>query len=304
MTSKKKYILAFISVIILFLIWYLFIKQNDYEINFNAKASPHTIYQGIEEWASNRKKETNEDYEIIKSEKYNFISFKLNNNNENLVYNWEIKSVNDSINAVKVGITDNNNSVLNRLIIPFYTNNFKKTELEKITDFKKALDDHISKFKIEKVKEGTSDETFVAYIHLKSVLQEKAQTMIMNDGIITGFLFNNKIKIIGKPYLEVTNLDLDTEILEFNYCFPIEKNDKIIENQDVKYKTIPVIKGLSVSYFGNMRTSDRGWFAIYDYAKKNNIELENKPLEHFFANPFNGGDELSWETQIIIPFKK
>jgi hypothetical protein len=27
---------------------------------------------------------------------------------------------------------------------------------------------------------------FVAYINLKSVLQEKAQTMIMNDAIITG----------------------------------------------------------------------------------------------------------------------
>lgn len=304
MTSKKKYILAFLSVIFLFLIWYLFIKQNDYEINFKVKTSPHTIYQGIEDWATNKKNSINKDYKIIKSEKYNFISYEFNNNNENLVYNWEIKSVNDSIYAVKVGITDKNNSFLNRIIVPFYANNFKKTELEQITNFKKALDDHISKFKIGKVKEGQSEETFVAYIHLKCVLQEKAQTMIMNDGVITGFLFNNKIKISGKPYLEVTNLNLDNETLEFNYCFPVEKNDRIIDDQNVKFKTIPAQNGLTVSYFGNMRTSDRGWFAIYDYAKRNNIELENKPLEHFFANPFNGGDELSWETQIIIPFKK
>jgi hypothetical protein len=27
--------------------------------------------------------------------------------------------------------------------------------------------------------------------------------MIANDAIITGFLFENKIKIIGRPYLEI-----------------------------------------------------------------------------------------------------
>ncbi len=37
----------------------------------------------------------------------------------------------------------------------------------------------------------------------------------------------------------------------------------------IKFKTIPAKKGLTVSYFGNYRTSDKGWFAILDFAKKN-----------------------------------
>jgi hypothetical protein len=37
--------------------------------------------------------------------------------------------------------------------------------------------------------------------------------------------------------------------------------------------------------------------------KRYDIKLTNKPLEHFLANPFNGGDELTWETKIIIPFE-
>jgi hypothetical protein len=36
--------------------------------------------------------------------------------------------------------------------------------------------------------------------------------------------------------------------------------------------------------------------------KRYDIKLTNKPLEHFLANPFNG-DELTWETKIIIPFE-
>jgi effector-binding domain-containing protein len=135
-------------------------------------------------------------------------------------------------------------------------------------------------------------------------MQEKAQTMIANDAVITGYLFRNNIKIIGKPFVEVTNWDQDKETLQFNYCFPIPKDAKFVANPKVKFKTIPAAKGLKATYFGNFRTSDRAWFALLDYAKKENIALESKVVENFLANPFNGGNELEWETKIIIPFAK
>jgi effector-binding domain-containing protein len=146
---------------------------------------------------------------------------------------------------------------------------------------------------------------FVAYISLKSVLQEKAQTMLEYDPKIVGYLDRNKIKIIGyRPYLEITDWDEDKEIVNFNYCFPIPKYTKYVPDRNVKFKTITALKGLQATYFGNYRTSDRAWFALLDYAKKHDHKLENKPLEHFLANPFNGGNELEWETKIIIPFAK
>jgi hypothetical protein len=45
-------------------------------------------------------------------------------------------------------------------------------------------------------------KVFVAYINLKSVLQEKAQTMIMNDAIITGS-YSKIVLVVDKPYLEI-----------------------------------------------------------------------------------------------------
>ena len=124
----------------------------------------------------------------------------------------------------------------------------------------------------------------------------------MSDAGITGFLFDNKIKIIGRPYVEIINWNLESETIDFNYCFPIDKDTKVIANETVKFKTLPALKGLKATYYGNFRTSDRAWFTLLDYAKKNNIKLQKKVLEHFLANPFNGGNELEWETKIIIPF--
>ncbi len=304
MLRKETFFIFFFSLLVLFFVWYLFIKENDYIITFKVKTASGTVCQGIQDWVVGRKKSNNENYILVTNQKYNFLKYALKNDKQNLNYNWEIYTINDSITEVKVGISECNNRIYNRVTVPFLATDFKEEQIEKITDFKKGLEDHLKKHKLNLVKVGSSPEILVAYIALKSVMQEKAQTMIMNDNIITGYLFQNHIKITGKPYLEITNWDEEIENLEFNYCFPIDKNAVVTKDVNVKFKTIPSKKGLTISYFGNFRTSDRGWFSILDYAKKHKIDLDKKPLEHFLANPFNGGNELEWKTQIIIPFSK
>lgn len=302
MTNRKKIILGLSLLFSLLLIWYFFIKKSDYCISFKVKAATGTVFQGIQEWTASQQVNQKENYSIMEKRNFEFIKLEMKKGHVHLEYTWEIKSLNDSITFVNVGIKDLNNSLYNRLSVPFFSTFFKVGEIKKITEFKDGLDSHIKKFKVKIEGEGSSEETFVAYIKLKSVLQEKAQKMIMNDDVITGFIQTNKIKIIGKPYLEIEKWNLDKETLDFNYCFPIAKNTKIINDTNVKFKTIRAFKGIKATYYGNMRTSDRAWFAIIDYAKKHDIKLENKPLEHFFANPFNGGNELEWKTEIIIPF--
>jgi effector-binding domain-containing protein len=233
---------------------------------------------------------------------FDFIKLNMNKGKSQLQYTWDFTSINDSITKVNVGIKDLNNSFYNKITAPFCNTAFRSDQIKKVKDFKEALSDHLKVLKVKIEGEGTSEETFIAYISLKSVLQEKAQTMIIRDADITGFLYTHHIKITGNPYVEVTNWDLDKETIDFNYCFPVDKNTKIIEDELVKFKTLPAIKGLKATYYGNFRTSDRAWFALLDYAKRHDYKLNNKPLENFLANPFNGGDELEWETKIIIPF--
>jgi effector-binding domain-containing protein len=302
MTVRKKIILGFSIVFCLFLTWYFFVKESDYSISFKVNAATGTVFQGIEEWSAARVLMDKENYVTLEKRNFDFIKQSMKSKNTQLVYTWNIETVNDSMTNVNVGIKDLNHSFYNKLMAPFFSTNFKEQEIKKIKDLKQGLIKHIEKYKVKIDGEGESKEVFVAFISLKSVLQEKAQKMIMMDSDITGFLFTHKIEIIGKPFVEITNWNLDKETIDFNYCFPVNKNIKIIEDKEVKFKNLPAVKGLKATYYGNFRTSDRAWFRLLDYAKNHNYKLNNKPLENFLANPFNGGDELKWETKIIIPF--
>ena len=303
MKTKKIIIVSFAFVFSIFMLWYLFIKESDYCISFKVKAATGTIFQGVNDWSETRLASDSENYVILEKKNFSFIKQEMKKDKMTMGYTWGINSVNDSVTSVSVGIKELNSSIYNRLTAPFFSTNFKKTQIQKITDFRNGLNKHTENFKIKIDGEGASEEVFVAYLNLQSVLQEKAQTMIRNDAVITGFLQQNNIKIVGKPYVEIQNWNLDKETLDFNYCFPVDKNTKLIENDVVKFKTIPASKGLQATYFGNFRTSDRAWFVLLDYAKRHDIKLSKKPLEHFLANPFNGGDELTWETKVIIPFE-
>jgi effector-binding domain-containing protein len=304
MMAKNKFIIGFSLLVSGFLIWYLFVKENDYTISFTVKAATGTVFQGINEWSALRLEKEKETYKIVSKNKFDFIQQKMTKGNSQIEYTWEMVAINDSMTKVNVGIKELGNSLYNKVTAPFWNTSFKVSQIEKITSFKDGLNDHLSKFKYKIDGSSSSKEAFVAYIALNSVLQTKAQTMIGNDGLITGYLHVNAIKIIGRPYLEITEWNQDKETISFNYCFPISKNTKYVPDANVKFKTIPAMKGLQATYYGNMRTSDRSWFALLDYAKKNGYELNDKPLEHFLANPFNGGNELEWETKILIPFKK
>lgn len=302
MTIRKKIIIVLSVLFSLFLVWYLFIKESDYSITFKVNTATGNVFQGIQEWSAAQALKENESYVVLEKRNFDFIKQEVKKGNDQFEYSWDIKSINDSVTKVTVDIKDFNHSLYNKLTAPFFNTSFKKEQINKVKDLKTGIINQLKSFKVRVDGEGTSEETFVAYISLKSVLQEKAQNMISNDADITGFLYKNKLKIVGRPYVEITNWNLDKETIDFNYCFPMDKNTKIVADDRVKFKTIPALKGLKATYYGNFRTSDRAWFTLLDYAKKNNIKLQKKVLEHFLANPFNGGNELEWETKIIIPF--
>lgn len=302
MAVRKKIIIGFSILLSLFLVWYLFIKETDYCISFKVNAATGTVFQGIQEWTNAQALSESEKYVILEKRNFDFIKHEMTKKEAQMHYTWDIISVNDSVTKVNVGIKDLNHSWYNKVTAPFFNTDFKEQQIKKISDFKNGLSEHLKKFKVKIEGEGVSEETFVAYISMTSVLQEKARKMIANDAIITGFLFKNQIKIKGKPYLEIVKWDADKETIDFNYCFPVEKSDKNIGNDVVKFKSLPPLKGLKATYFGNFRTSDRAWFSLIDYAKRHNIKIKNTPLEHFLNNPFLGGNELDWKTEILIPF--
>ena len=299
----KKKIGIFCSVaLFLFLGWYFGIKASDYTITFTAKAASGTVFQGIQEWSTIQRQKRKEHFTVVEKNNFDFLKQQMTVGDTTYTYVWEITPLNDSVSKVSVGINEIGKSWYNKITAPFWSTKFKTEQIRKVKDLREGLNEHLKNLKVRIDGEGTSKPVYVAYIQLKSALQEKAQTMIGNDAAITGFLYTHKIKIVDRPYVEIVDWDLDKETIVFNYCFPIDPLTKAIADANVKFKTIPSLKGIKATYYGNFRTSDRAWFALMDYAKKNDLKIKNIALEHFLANPFNGGNELEWETQIIMPY--
>ena len=299
----KKKIGIFCSVaLFLFLGWYFGIKASDYTITFTAKAASGTVFQGIQEWSTIQRQKRKEHFTVVEKNNFDYLKQQMTVGDTSYTYVWEITPLNDSVSKVSVGINEIGKSWYNKITAPFWPTKFKTEQIRKVKDLREGLNEHLKNLKVRIDGEGTSKPVYVAYIQLKSALQEKAQTMIGNDAAITGFLYTHKIKIVDRPYVEIVDWDLDKETIVFNYCFPIDPLTKAIADANVKFKTIPSLKGIKATYYGNFRTSDRAWFALMDYAKKNDLKIKNIALEHFLANPFNGGEELEWETQIIMPY--
>ena len=71
----------------------------------------------------------------------------------------------------------------------------------------------------------------------------------------------------------------------------------------VTYLNLNKGQGLIAIYNGNYITSDRAWYALLNYADKNNISVDALPIEIFYNNPEMGGNALLWKTEVYLPLK-
>ncbi|NER14638.1 AraC family transcriptional regulator [Leptobacterium flavescens] len=281
------------------LLWYLFIKPYDYLVSFKAKTFPGTINQVIKTWNTSfpdAKRVEQDGLERLKQQ----IVF----GDSVHIYKWKIIPLNDSLSRVKVYVKDKDNSFMNKVSIPFSTTDFEKRTKKTLVSFHEKLNEHIGNFRVSISGESQTATTYCAYIPLKGVQIEKARGMMRNYTFISNFLAENKVKLNGKPFVEVTRWDMEKDSIEYNFCYPIIKSDSLPEHELLHYKQMEGKKALKAVYNGNYITSDRAWYALLDYAEKNGIEVDHTPLEVFYSNPNIGGNELEWKAEVFIPIKE
>jgi hypothetical protein len=301
--KKIKYL---VPIILLgFLTWYLFIKPHDYIVKFKAKTSPGSLYTGVQEWNIINQKLDSFSYKINDKKAYTLISETINTNGMSLDLVWNFKSVNDSITQVIVGITEQENSIYNRITAPFSNTIFKETVINLINGFKDGIDYQLkTKYKTKYIGVDTIPEIYYAYIESTNVnLRDKAQEMMKNNATLLAFLTKHKLKGGEHPFLVINKWDLDKSKIDFRFCFPIKQNDSMPFHDEIKFDKLSSRKALKAIYNGNYITSDRGWFLLHEYAKRHTINIENNPIEIFYDNPFYGGDELKWKAEVYLPIK-
>ncbi|MEZ4809481.1 MAG: AraC family transcriptional regulator [Allomuricauda sp.] len=295
----KKVFITVLALIILLLLWYLFLKPQDYQVSFKAKANPGTIYETVKAWNISLENDVPVKYESLTD-----FTQQLVRNDSVYSYHWEIDPVHDSLSQITVNIKDRDHSLMNKIMVPFSDTDFEKGSRKALLDFSQFLNEHLKKIRVTVVGEDDLFTTFCACVSLKTTPSGKAAGIMANYSFLSSMLFENEVELNGPPFLEVLDWNLEKDSLSYNFCYPIIRSEKLPRHPNIKYKRIFSKKVLKAIYNGNYITSDRAWFSLLDYAKKNDIDVDPKPIEVFYNNPNMGGDELQWKTEVFMPIKE
>jgi len=292
----RKWILTVVFFLLGVLIWYFFFKPYAFSVSFKANALPAIVNQSVKLWSTSQKA----TLEVLSDGNLNQ---RLNAENKDLNYQWEIKQLSDTTSQVKIYVTDNNISLYNKLVIPFINTDLEKIVKSNITGFIDLLSDQLKNIKIK--IEGPADipSSYCAYISVKSKQSGKAQGMMENYGLLSTIFVDKNVQLNGKPFIEVTKWDKETDSIYYNFCFPIIQKDSLPQDPKVHYKEFIGGKAIKAIYNGNYMTSDRAWYSLINYAKKNEISVQETPVEIFFNNPNMGGNEIEWVTEVFLPLK-
>jgi len=281
------------------LTWYLFLKPNDYQVTFRTKATPGTVNQAIKLWANGLN-----NTKLLQQTDLRHFSHQLQFNDSVFAYEWNVTPLNDSTSQVKVLVTDIEHSLANKIAIPLSETDFEKRTKRTVTDLMEMLKEHAESFKVTVTGLEEIPAKFCAYIPLKSIQKNKALKMMENFPILNSVLTQNKIPLDGPPFIEIEDWNMQNDSIAFNFCYPIIKSDTLPQIKGVKYKQVQGQKAIKAIFNGNYIISDRAWYAMVDYAKKNNLSIEERPIEIFYNNPNMGGNELTWKAEVFMPLKE
>nr|WP_298996975.1 GyrI-like domain-containing protein [uncultured Allomuricauda sp.] len=295
---KKKAFIGFTIALVFLSGWYLFLKPSDYIVTFNTNTFPGAINQTLKVWGKK-----NFSGKITEQKDLLHVNQRLQFGDSLVDYNWTIVPISDSTSKVKVRITDKKNSLKNRILIPFTNSVIEKRSKKSLLNYNTFLNNHIQKFKVKVEGEAELFSSFCAYLPAKGVQSEKAFGMMRDFPYLSSFVKENNLKPTGTPFVEITDWNMATDSISFNFCYPIQKTDSLPNHHEIKFREYPRRKAIKAIYYGNYMTSDRAWYRILTYAEKNGITVDSNPIEVFLNNPSQGGNELEWKAEIYIPLK-
>lgn len=278
------------------LCWYLLLKPYDYVVRFTARAIPGTLNQSVKSWGAGL-----DSAEVVSQDGLQHLTQEFHFNDSLHRYQWEFNALSDSTSQIKVFATDVNHSFKNKILIPFYDTDFEKRTRKTLLNFNEILQEHLNSFKVTIEGEQLLKQSFCACVNVKGGQFDKARGMMKNYPFLGSYLVENNIPLNGPPFLEVTYWNMDTDRLEYDFCYPILKIDSLPQHPELTYRSFGPIKALKAIYNGNYITSDRAWYALLQYAEKEGLSVSGLPVEIFHSNPNMGGDAMRWKAEVFMP---
>lgn len=293
----KKTVWIVLAIALISAVGYFFIYPYDYVVRFTAKTFPGTINQSIKIWHNSYGVM---DTDIVQEDLRHLVQ-QVQIGDSVHTYQWEIDPIDAETSRVVVKVKDQDHSLQNKWAVLWGNSLVEKQSERMVRDFAQSLNNHVDLFRVNIVGEAELPSTFYAYVNLKTSQHGKAGGMMDNYMLLTDLLLQNQVTLNGPPMIVVNQWDQQKDSLDFNFCFPIVRSDRLPQHPDVQYKRIFPERALKAEYNGNYITSDRAWYALLDYAREHNIPVDPTPVEVFFNNPTLGGDALRWKAEIYLP---
>lgn len=293
---KKKIIGSLIAATTVLGIWYFFLKPGDYQVSFTANTFPGAINQTIKVWGKERFLG-----KIVSQKDLYTIQQQFQFGDSIVDYHWNIKRLTDSTSRVKIQITDRQNSWKNRLFIPFSKTVLEKRSKKVLLNYTDYLNYHTKRFKVNVVGQDTVPPSFCAYLEVEGIQRDKAFGMMRDFPFLSGYVEEQGMVTYGVPFVEIIEWNQKNDSIRYNFCYPVKKPDSIPKHDEIKFKGFERRVAVKAVYNGNYITSDRAWYKLMDYAKKEGLQITGNPIEVFYDNPATNGNELSWKAEIYMP---
>ncbi len=296
---RRKFPTLLALILVGALIWYLWLKPYDYLVTMEVRTFPGAINQSLKTWSLTLK-----EAEVLKGSDLYEIDQRIQFRDSTFLYQWNVRAVNDSMSRIKVHITDENNSLMNRIRRPFGTTDFERRSRNTVMDFYGKLQDHINNFRVRYVGEEEMPSKYCAYVEVEARQVEKALGMMRNYSMLSDFLAENEVALNGQPFVHIIDWDQKKDSIRYHFCYPIIKSDSLPQHKEIFYKQFEGGKAIKAEYNGNYITSDRAWYVLQDQAMKKGLQVTGGPVEVFFNNPNMGGDALQWRADVYLPVQE
>jgi effector-binding domain-containing protein len=296
----KKF-LSFIGIFIIgFAIWFSFFKTYDHQIKFEVNLPAGSFYHmALDSSMWGEQKFKINDKVLFKS-----IQMQTTINQKPFELLWQFENVNDTNAKVYLYYKNKENSFKERYQSLFNQSQNLDSLVRLSKTFKKQANIFSEMFKLEINGIENVEESAYLYVQHTSLRSEKAGDMMKSNP----FLFiKNRDSLVtktGNTFVKVDYWNPETDSISFRYAFPVKSQEEYPIDKFVQADTIQKHQALKATFYGNYSISDQAWIALYQYAKRKNIDIELTPIEIYYNNPMLGGDDKKWKAEIFMPLKK
>ncbi|MCB7480002.1 GyrI-like domain-containing protein [Christiangramia sediminis] len=303
--------LLFIVLILLFsgLGWYLFIKKYDYEFQMQLKYGPGVSYFEVSDWKNFSSTSKKTDINIVSRDPFNTITQKIEGGKTgDLELFWEFEKNNDSVTNVNLSVRSSKDQLANRwdIINPFVSSIYIDTLKQRMLGFKKRLNEVQQTYRVSLQNEITRspDMNCICHSSTNIPVKSKAQEMLATIGFLENYVLERDIKLTGAPFVKITKWDRESDLIDFDFCFPVNLAQDIKPTPQIDFREMKSFTALKAVFNGNYRLSHLAWYDLLNKAEEQDLKTNALPLEIFYNNPKKEIESENWKTDVFLPIIK